>query len=387
MVLEATMICVDNSEYMRNGDFAPSRFEAERDAVNLLFGARLNSHPENTVGLLTMAEKREVLCTLTNDIGKLLTRLHHVKIGGTIDFAACIQIAQLALKYRQAKNHPQRIIAFVGSPIQEDEKELVKLAKKLKKNNVHVDVVNFGEDETNTKKLEAFINAVDRDRNSHLVTVPAGVGILSDALVSSPIAGGEGGAGGGAGGEFGIDANMDPELALALRVSLEEERARQGQAATSTGASGGAPAPSAAGSGLAPMQADQPAAPMNPDAMTEEEQIQYALRMSLQETAPAAPSAPAAPPAAVAAAATASSASEPTPMDTAAGSAPQAQAEPAAAAAAPQDMFSDPAFLSAVLGSLPGVDPNDEQIRSVLASFQGAPGEKKEDSKKDEGKK
>ncbi len=45
-------------------------------------------------------------------------------------------------------------------------------------------------------------------------------------------AGGGGGEGGGegAGMEFGVDANMDPELAMALRVSLEEERARQGAA-------------------------------------------------------------------------------------------------------------------------------------------------------------
>lgn len=27
--------------------------------------------------------------------------------------------------------------------------------------------------------------------------------------------------------EFGVDPNLDPELAMALRVSLEEERARQ----------------------------------------------------------------------------------------------------------------------------------------------------------------
>lgn len=26
MVLESTIVCVDNSEYSRNGDFAPSRF-------------------------------------------------------------------------------------------------------------------------------------------------------------------------------------------------------------------------------------------------------------------------------------------------------------------------------------------------------------------------
>ena len=34
---------------------------------------------------------------------------------------------------------------------------------------------------------------------------------------------------------FGIDPNLDPELALALRVSLEEERARQEQAQAATG--------------------------------------------------------------------------------------------------------------------------------------------------------
>ena len=42
-------------------------------------------------------------------------------------------------------------------------------------------------------------------------------------------AGEAGEAGGGGGGfDFGVDPNLDPELALALRVSLEEERARLG---------------------------------------------------------------------------------------------------------------------------------------------------------------
>lgn len=38
-------------------------------------------------------------------------------------------------------------------------------------------------------------------------------------------------AGGISGFEFGVDPNLDPELALALRVSMEEERARQEAAA------------------------------------------------------------------------------------------------------------------------------------------------------------
>jgi hypothetical protein len=38
-------------------------------------------------------------------------------------------------------------------------------------------------------------------------------------------------AGGVSGYDFGVDPNLDPELALALRVSMEEERARQEAAA------------------------------------------------------------------------------------------------------------------------------------------------------------
>lgn len=39
-----------------------------------------------------------------------------------------------------------RIVAFVGSPVEHDEKEAVKVAKRLKKEKVNVDIVSFGED-------------------------------------------------------------------------------------------------------------------------------------------------------------------------------------------------------------------------------------------------
>lgn len=39
-----------------------------------------------------------------------------------------------------------RIVAFVGSPVDQEEKELVKLAKRLKKEKVNVDIVSFGEE-------------------------------------------------------------------------------------------------------------------------------------------------------------------------------------------------------------------------------------------------
>ena len=56
---------------------------------------------------------------------------------------------------------------FVASPVHEDEKQLVKLDKKLKKNNVAVDIVNFGEEAENTSKLQAFIEAINNNDNRY----------------------------------------------------------------------------------------------------------------------------------------------------------------------------------------------------------------------------
>lgn len=52
---------VDNSEYMRNGDFLPTRLQAQQDAVNIVCHSKTRSNPENNVGLITMA-KWELLC-------------------------------------------------------------------------------------------------------------------------------------------------------------------------------------------------------------------------------------------------------------------------------------------------------------------------------------
>lgn len=42
---------------MRNGDYSPNRFEAQLDACNMICGAKTQTHPENTVAVLSMAGK------------------------------------------------------------------------------------------------------------------------------------------------------------------------------------------------------------------------------------------------------------------------------------------------------------------------------------------
>lgn len=98
--------------------------------------------------------------TPTNDIGKLLSALAKSTISGTADLLTSVQIAQLALKHRENKNQRQRIVIFVGSPLEDSQDSLVKLGKKLRKNNVLVDVVTFGDEGMgNDEKLGGLVEA------------------------------------------------------------------------------------------------------------------------------------------------------------------------------------------------------------------------------------
>ncbi|GAA5848842.1 hypothetical protein JCM9279_002961 [Rhodotorula babjevae] len=275
MSLEATMIVLDNSAHSLNGDFIPNRLQAQSDCIFTIMGTKINAHPENEVGLMVMAGKGpEVLVTLTQDEGKVMAALHDVKSSGEADLMTGIQVAQLALKHRQNKNQRQRIVVFAGSPLKDSQAALVKLGKKLKKNNVALDIISFGTPdvdlsipslpssssattaaapaapETNDAKLAALVEATSSSDNSHFLSVEPGPHLLSERVMQSailrPEGGGDddmGGAGGGSGGnadEFGVDPNLDPELAMALRMSLEEERARQAAANASTSTSAAA---------------------------------------------------------------------------------------------------------------------------------------------------
>ncbi|KAJ5085116.1 26S proteasome non-ATPase regulatory subunit [Penicillium argentinense] len=237
MSLEATMIIVDNSESSRNGDYTSTRWQAQVDAVSIIHSVKMRAHPQSAVGLMSMGGKGpEVLSTFTTDFGAILAGLHRTKIHGTSHLSSSIQVAGLALKHRSEKSQRQRIIVFSCSPIEEDEKTLVKLAKKMKKINVSIDVVAFGDLESDqTKKLEAFVDNVSSGDGSHLAIIPPGPHLLSEELQQTPILAGEGagaagasGDGGDAGGfNFEDAAEEDPELAFALRLSLEEEKNRQ----------------------------------------------------------------------------------------------------------------------------------------------------------------
>ena len=374
MPLESTIICLDTSEFMRNGDFTPTRHESQQDAANLVVGAKMQQNPESSVGVLTMASTgrgagARVLVSPTDDMGNILNSLHNASVGGQLNFVEGVQVAQLALKHRRNKNGAQRIVLFVGSPVEAEQKALVKVGKLLKKNNIAVDVVVLGDRDGNADKLRAFVDAANANDNSNLVAIPAGV-VPSDVLISSPVIQGKdsggggsgesstGGGGGGSGGfaEFGgIDPNLDPELAMALRISMEEERARQEAAASAEGAAAEASPPASTEEAPAASTPKTPEAPDNDDAMDEDDALlQEALAMSMKEDEGATVE-----PAAM-------EDDDDDEMKLALAMSMQQSEAPAPAAAGE---FNDPAFVNSMLAQLPGVDPNDPAIQAALASI------------------
>jgi len=404
MPLESCMILLDSSEYMRNGDYVPTRLEAQQDAANLLVGAKTQSNQESTVGI---SAGTELLMSPSQDIGKILNAIRELRLSSKeSDVTAAVQVASLALKHRQNKNGSQKIVLFVGTPLDNVEtRALQKAGRQLKKNNVSIDVVAMGELETNEEKLRELVDAAngrnEEERTCHLVTIPAGV-LPSDVLASSPILAGVGGAfaasaaaaaaggfdtggGGGGGGDTfaeygGVDPNMDPELAMALRVSMEEERARQERAAAASAAE-------AKESDDAEMT-DANAAPASAAAaaadvgLSEEEALlQQALAMSMNENEPGgSQEEEESKPAAAAASAEDVEMDEDAAMQMALQMSMQTDEEESKKPSEGQQ-FQDPAFVNELLGSMPGVDPNDPEIQEALRKAQEK--KKKEGEKKD----
>ena len=237
MPLEATMLLLDNSDWTRNGDYYPSRWETQRDAAAIIIENRCSSNPENSLGIITMAGKRvDVNCTLTNDESTLSHSMDKINLNGECDFTTSLRIAMLCLKHRSNTSQRERIILFVGSPIKNTMKEIQNVARYLRKNNVAVDIVSFGHVDENRELLNELLKVVKNENNSSIIEVPVG-GYLMDSLCNSPILGSE-----QMMNDYGINTNnnnqninqqgvgmsdFERELNLAMQLSIEEMKKQE----------------------------------------------------------------------------------------------------------------------------------------------------------------
>lgn len=293
------MLCLDNSEFMRNSDYAPSRLQAQKDAVNLLCSRHIGadgtggSNAESTIGLLTMAGACvDVRAAPSRNRNLLYQAVDGIPIKGSSQVVKGVKIAQLALKHGIETKGVKRVVVFVGSPIQDNQRALKKVGKHLRRNNVSVDAVMMGDFPENEAKLRALVDTARTEDGPpcELMTIPPGVRPV-DVLRRTHLCGGAatgaaaaaaatatGAATGGAttgttsGSNFeeygGFDPSVDPEMAQAMKMSMMEERARMEKAMEESKKDAGV------------VEADDP-------GETEEEMLAKALELSMAAAAEA----------------------------------------------------------------------------------------------------
>ncbi|MES1922707.1 hypothetical protein MHBO_004232 [Bonamia ostreae] len=219
MVFEAVVYCVDNSDFSINGDGSITRRQSQSDTINRLAASKIAESPETTVGLISMAGKRTtVMVPSTREPGEVLRTMHSLKNGGRCNILASLKTAQLVLKNRHNKNQKQRVILFIGSPIENDAASLLmKQAKIMKKNSVALDAVHFGIENVQSadnENLRKLVETANSGNNGRLVSVGEGESLADTAfgeLAKVPQNG-------------SAEMEDDPELALALKMSLEENQ-------------------------------------------------------------------------------------------------------------------------------------------------------------------
>ncbi|KAH9599895.1 von Willebrand factor [Trypanosoma melophagium] len=285
---EACFICLDSTEFTRNGDQFPNRFLAIQEAANLLVNAKIQMNAENTVGFLSLGGNAcTVFETLTQDVDRVMASLTKIRISGKqCHFSKGLQIACLALSHRTNPRAERRIVAFIGTPLTETDEELDILARKLRKDDVSVDVVGVGV-ESNVPRLAAFVEKLSKRGNSHFLNVSVSVN-LTDSLMSSPIFLGSDAVDSAGEGQndfhgFGIDPSTDPELAMAIRMSLEEEQQRQAAVAAASAAAAASQSAATDANRGANVVSTPPDDTENLDNLSEEEMLARALQMSLEE--------------------------------------------------------------------------------------------------------
>lgn len=166
--------------------------------------------------------------------------------------------------------------------------------KTLRKNNIAIDIITFGDVDANDKVLEALMASEEGksigeedEEGNHMARIIPGQGSIVEAISRSPIIRSSSANGAATGDfEFGVDPEMDPELALALKLSMEEEKARQAKAVATAGsgdnADTGETNPSAS---VEPMEVDSQSADAGFENVEDEDEdalLQQAIALSME---------------------------------------------------------------------------------------------------------
>ena len=212
---EATFFCIDSSDYSRNTDsIGESRLKSILDFLKTYMVSKIRENPENSTGFLTMGGKNCVVYeSLTNDEDRVKSSLGKVISDGGFHFDEGIRTARLALMHRFATVGKKRIVAFICSPVESDDFSLTTVSKILRKECISIDIVNIGNPENN-HTFEIFMKNLSNGNECSFFPIPEKV-CIKDLLVDYFMKSGKVG-------NMGHPTEVnDTDMNLAIQLSLQ----------------------------------------------------------------------------------------------------------------------------------------------------------------------
>jgi hypothetical protein len=176
--------------------------------------AKVSLRTQLAIGTLS-SNSFGICAPLTTDTMRLSKRLVRISRGCQCDLEHGVRCAFLSLHLRDQNILTRRIIAMVSSPTALTRDRADALAAAAIREGVLLDIVAFGAD-VDVDTLRYL--CARAGPGSHFVFCPLGGGILSDAVLGSEI-------GPGTIQERYLDLNLedDPDLALTLQLSMEDQ--------------------------------------------------------------------------------------------------------------------------------------------------------------------
>lgn len=216
---QTLMILFDNTVSMQNQDYLPSRFILQKEAVTSIIGSLLQSS-ENSVGVAPLAQpEHNYILTPTCNKSHLDAFVAKIRLDENLLLESVFQRSRIALMSRQESD--KRMLVFFGTDLGLHDsdgilRELVRCVRKAVCSPIRVAVVLFGEHAALVK------DAISREVGGPEACEAVAAGPDDDFFSSVTKV-------------LGLDLNEledDPELALALSMSLAESKQRPAQEET-----------------------------------------------------------------------------------------------------------------------------------------------------------
>ncbi|EAX90715.1 26S proteasome regulatory subunit rpn10-related protein [Trichomonas vaginalis G3] len=211
---EAIIFLIDNSDTSINGDFDPSRLDAQKLACERLASYNLKQSPQTEIAIGSIgSECFGIQQSLLNTTSKLHKTFDKIYPGGEALVTKGLLCAMLALKYASRFITSKRIVLFLGSKNNLTNDDAKSIIEKANDENISIDIIAFGTEVDKLGVLEMITRYTYsesfyiRIRNSH--------NILSDSVLSSVL-------GPGSTQNQPESFEEDDELTAAIKASLED---------------------------------------------------------------------------------------------------------------------------------------------------------------------